>query len=122
MGKILTYVKGGLTKSWVNEMVHDLSSLYDFTFFNSLESLKNELELKAINNKNTIVYVIIDIEDKNYSLYTKSYFADNENIKFIGIGYKKDIDEHIELITNNIGSYITIGNNSFEIIKTYVLQ
>jgi DNA-binding NarL/FixJ family response regulator len=110
-------VKCGLTKSWINDIVHDLSYFYDFTFFNTLESLKNELELKALNTNPTLTYVLIDIEDINYSLYTKSYFADNQNIKFIGIGYKKDIDEHIELIANNIGSYITIGNHSFEVVK-----
>ena len=117
MGKILTYVKSGLTRSWINGIVHDLASIYNFTFFNSLESLKNELELKLLNTNSTSIFVLIDIEDVNYSLYTKSYFADNENIKFIGVGYKKNIDEHIELISNNISSYIIIGNQSFEIVK-----
>ena len=117
MGKILTYVKGELIRSWINEIAHDLSSIHNFIFFNSLQSLKNELELKELNIYPTVIYVLIDIEDISYSLYTKFYFADNEYIKFIGIGHKKDIFEHIELISNNISSYITIGNNSFEILK-----
>jgi len=117
MGKILTYVKGGLTNSWLNDIASDLSSIYDFSFHNSLESLKNEIDFKKIKSNPIKIFVIIDVEDINYALYTKSYFSDYSNIEFIGVGYNKDINEHIELISNNIRSYITIGNKSIEFIK-----
>ena len=117
MGKILTYVKGGLTNSWLNEIANDLSNIYDFSFHNSLESLKNEIDFKKIKSNPIKIFVIIDVEDISYALYTKSYFSDYSNIEFIGVGYNKDINEHIELISNNIRSYITIGNKSIEFIK-----
>ena len=116
------YVKSKLAKSWINDLIKDLSFIYNFRIYNSLESLKNELDFKTIETtkfNNKIIYVIIDVEDIHYSLYTKSYFSSNDNIKFIGIGNKKDINQLIEIIKNNIFSYIRIGNNFFEIIKAF---
>jgi DNA-binding NarL/FixJ family response regulator len=117
MGTILTYVKSKLAKSWINNISNDLSFIYNFRFYNSLDTLKNELDLKEINSNLVKIYVIIDVEDINYALYTKSYFSQNDNIKFIGVGYKKNVNEYIELIENNIFSFIIIGSDSIEIFN-----
>jgi DNA-binding NarL/FixJ family response regulator len=117
MKKILTYVKGGLAYSWLNDIAKDLSSFYDFSFHNSLESLKNEIEFIQLKSNPKKIYIIIDVEDISYALYTKSYFSDYSNIEFIGVGNNKDINEQIELISNNICSYIVVGNNSIELVK-----
>jgi len=110
---INVHVKEKLVVSWMNNSIKDLEGLYDFKIHNSLQSLKNELEIKQGN-----AIAIIDVEDINYSLYTKNYFSNFENVKFIGIGYSKDVLEIIELLKSNISSYVNIESNSLELVKS----
>ena len=91
------YCKEKIIIDWYNKVKDDLDTLYNFNFHSNLNSLKNELEIKM-----NFSIVIIDIENENYSLFTKSYFNQHENIKFIGVGYKKGIAQVINLIENNI--------------------
>jgi DNA-binding NarL/FixJ family response regulator len=106
------YVESSLTKKWLLEMQSDFGTLYAFKFHTTLDSLKNELDIKKHSS-----IVIIDIENINYNLYTKAYYKDNNHIKFIGIGLKKGIDEIIELIDSKICAFVSIENNSFELLK-----
>lgn len=112
METINVFLKLSLTKKWMLEMQNDFTNLYEFKFHNSLDSIKNELDIKKYNT-----IAIIDLEDINYKLYTKDYYAGNNNVKFIGIGLKKGVEQIIEIIDSNISSYVSIENNSFELVK-----
>jgi len=110
---INVHVKERLVGNWLNNTIKDVDGLYEFKFHPSLQSLKNELELKQGKS-----IAIIDVEDINYSLFTKEYFGSTENIKFIGIGIKKEVTDIIELIKTNISSYVNIDSNSLELVKS----
>jgi two-component system nitrate/nitrite response regulator NarL len=81
-------------------------------FHKNINSLKNELEIKQ-----KLTIVIIDIENISYSLFTKAYFNDHNHIKFIGVGYKKGVEQIINLIDNNIISYISIEDSGIGLVK-----
>ena len=109
---INVYCKEKIILNWVSNVQKELAGMYTFILHENLNSLKNELDIKK-NMSN----VLIDIEDINYSLFTKSYFKENNKVKFIGIGYKKGVEEIVQLIDNNIFSFISIDNNSLEVVK-----
>jgi DNA-binding NarL/FixJ family response regulator len=94
------------------EAKEDLSLIYTFHFHSSLDSLKNELDLKSSSNIS-----IIDVSDINYQLFTNSYFINHPNVKFIGIGIKKDVEKILNLSNTNISAYFTIENTSLYLIK-----
>jgi two-component system nitrate/nitrite response regulator NarL len=106
------YCKEKIIIDWFNKVKEDLDRVYNFNFHSNLNSLKNELEIKM-----NISIVIIDIENEKYSLFTKAYFNQHENIKFIGVGYKKGIVQIINLIENNIFSYISLDDNGLGLVK-----
>jgi DNA-binding NarL/FixJ family response regulator len=106
------YCKEKIIIDWFSKVKEDLDRLYNFNFHSNLNSLKNELDIKM-----NISIVIIDIENEKYSLFTKSYFNQHENIKFIGVGYKKGIAQIINLIENNIFSYISIEDSGLGLVK-----
>jgi DNA-binding NarL/FixJ family response regulator len=106
------YCKEKIIIDWFNKMKEDLHGVYNFNFHSNLNSLKNELEIKM-----NISIVIIDIENEKYSLFTKAYFNEHEHIKFIGVGYKKGIAQIINLLENNIISYISIDDNGLGLVK-----
>jgi len=106
------YYKQEIIINWFNKIQEDLGEVYEFNFHKNINSLKNELEIKQ-----KLTIVIIDIENISYSLFTKAYFNNNNHIKFIGIGYKKDIEQILNLIDNNIISYISIEDSGMGLIK-----
>jgi DNA-binding NarL/FixJ family response regulator len=106
------YYKEKIIINWFNKIHEDLGEVYEFNFHKNINSLKNELEIKQ-----TLTIVIIDIENISYSLYTKAYFNNHNHIKFIGIGYKKDVEQILNLIDNNIISYISIEDSGMGLIK-----
>jgi DNA-binding NarL/FixJ family response regulator len=106
------YCKEKVVLDWFNKINEDIGGLYNFNFHKNLNSLKNELEIKQ-----KLTIVIIDIENISYSLFTKAYFNDQNHIKFIGVGYKKGVEQIINLIDNNIVSYISIEDNGIGLIK-----
>jgi len=110
---INVHVKERLVGNWLNSSIKDVEGLYEFKFHLSLKSLNYELELKQGTS-----IAIIDVEDINYSLFTKEYFGSTKNVKFIGIGIKKEVTDIIELIKTNISSYVNIDSNSLELIKS----
>ena len=109
---INTYCKEKIVSDWLNKIIEDIGEVYNFNLHMNLNSLKNELEIKQ-----KLSIVIIDIENSNYSLFTKSYYNDHNLIKFIGIGYKKGVEQIIGLIDNNIVSYISIEDSGLGLIK-----
>jgi len=112
---INVYVKSALASKWMLEAVEDLSSIYIFHFHSSFYSLKNELDLMKNSNIS-----IIDVSDINYQLFTNAYFKNNHNVKFIGIGMKKDLEKILQLSNTNISAYFTIENTTqylFKVIK-----
>ena len=109
---INVYCKEKIILNWVSNVQKELAGMYTFILHENLNSLKNELDIKK-----NMSYVLIDIEDINYSLFTKSYFKGNNKVNFIGIGYKKGVEEIVQLIDNNIFSFISIDNNSLEVVK-----
>lgn len=111
--KLSVHIKEKLVENWFNHIIKDVEGMYDFKFHNTLQSLKNELDLKQ---GKTIA--IVDVEDVNYSLFTKEYFGVYENIKFIGVGVKKDVIEIVELIKSNISSFVNIESNSLELLRS----
>jgi DNA-binding NarL/FixJ family response regulator len=106
------YYKEKIIINWFNKIQEDLGEVYEFNFHKNINSLKNELEIKQ-----KLTIVIIDIENISYSLFTKAYFNNHNHIKFIGIGYKKDIEQILNLINNNIISYISIEDSGIGLIK-----
>ena len=94
------YCKEKIILNWFDKVKEDLNGVYNFNSHMNLNSLKNELEIKY-----NLSVVIIDIENINYSLFTKAYFNEHNHIKFIGVGYKKNVEQIIELFDNNIISY-----------------
>lgn len=105
------YLKNKIITNWFTEITSDLENIYDFNVHHSLYSLKNELDVKQGNS-----FVIIDIEHTDFKLFTQSFNSES-NIKFIGIGFKKNVDEIIELINSNIYSFISFESTSLEVIK-----
>jgi len=97
---------------WMIDAKEDLSLIYTFHFHNSLDSLKNELDLKS-----SINISIIDVSDINYELYTKAYFINHPNFKFIGIGVQKNKEKILKLNNSNISAYFTIENTPLCLIK-----
>jgi two-component system nitrate/nitrite response regulator NarL len=106
------YCKEKIILNWYNKVKEDLNSVYIFNLHLNLNSLKNELEIKQ-----NLSIVIIDIENVNYSLFTKAYFNDHNNIKFIGVGYKKGVEQIIDLFENNIISYVSVEDEGLGLIK-----
>jgi DNA-binding NarL/FixJ family response regulator len=106
------YCKEKIIINWFNKIQEDLGGVYNFNFHKNINSLKNELEIKQ-----NISIVIIDIENVSYSLFTKAYFNDHNHIKFIGVGYKKGVEQIINLIDNNIISYISIEDSGIGLVK-----
>jgi hypothetical protein len=109
---INTYCKEKIVSDWLNKIIEDIGEVYNFNLHMNLNSLKNELEIKQ-----KLTIVIIDVENISYSLFTKAYFNNHNHIKFIGIGYKKDIEQILNLIDNNIISYISIEDSGLGLIK-----
>jgi len=109
---IEVYVKLKIIENWVNQIQEELNGLYYFKYHKSLESLKNELNIS--NEKR---YVLIDISDSNYYLYTKEYFGNNSNIQFIAVGVDLNLSELEILIKSNICAFFQIGTSSMELIK-----
>ena len=92
----------------------ELADFYNFNIHTTLESLKNQLDIKL---KPTIA--IIDVTDTNYPLYTKNYFGNNSDIKFIGVGMKMDLKNIKSLIESNIFSFLEVGSSSIELNKAF---
>lgn len=109
---IEVYIKSKLVENWVTQIQEELGGLYYFKNHKSLESLKNELNL--VNDKR---FVLIDISDNNYYLYTKEYFGNNLNIQFIAIGLDLSLHELEFLIKSNIRAFFQVGTSSIELIK-----
>jgi DNA-binding NarL/FixJ family response regulator len=109
---IEVYFKSKIVKNWISSIEADLDKIVEFNYHLTLESLKNELDIKL---KSTIA--IVDLTDSNFSLYTKNYFGNAKNIKFIGIGTKLEISDLKTIVDSNIDSFIEVGNSSIELIK-----
>lgn len=109
---IEVYSKSKVITDWLISVEKELEKVCKFNFHFTLDSIKNELELKS---KSSIV--IIDLTDNNFSLYTKDYFRDAKNIKFIGVALSIDLNNLKYLIESNITAFIEAGNNSFEFLK-----
>ena len=109
---IEVYFKSKIVKNWISSIAADLDKIVEFNYHLTLESLKNELDIKL---KSTIA--IVDLTDSNFSLYTKNYFGNAKNIKFIGIGIKLEISDLKTIVDSNIDSFIEVGNSSIELIK-----
>lgn len=109
---INVYCKEKIVINWVHQVQKELSGHYFFKFHRDLNSLKNELDLKDEPS-----VVLIDVEDIHYHLFTKSHFKGNKFIKFIGIGTNKEAFEIINFFNNNLISYLSIENNSLDLIK-----
>jgi len=109
---IEVYIKSKIVKNWISSIEADLDKIVEFNYHLTLESLKNELDIKL---KSTIA--IVDLTDSNFSLYTKNYFGNAKNIKFIGIGTKLEISDLKTIVDSNIDSFIEVGNSSIELIK-----
>ena len=109
---IEVYFKSKIVKNWISSIESDLDKIVEFNYHSTLESLKNELDIKV---KSTIA--IVDLTDSNFSFYTKNYFGSAKNIKFIGIGTKLEISDLKTIVDSNIDSFIEVGNSSIELIK-----
>lgn len=109
---IEVYFKSKIVKNWILSIAPDLDKIVEFNYHLTLESLKNELDIKL---KSTIA--IVDLTDSNFSLYTKNYFGNAKNIKFIGIGTKLEISDLKTIVDSNIDAFIEVGNSSIELIK-----
>jgi hypothetical protein len=112
MKMIEVYFKSKIVKNWISSIESDLDKIVEFNYHSTLESLKNELDIKM---KSTIA--IVDLTDSNFSLYTKNYFGNAKSIKFIGIGTKLEISDLKTIVDSNIDSFIEVGNSSIELIK-----
>jgi DNA-binding NarL/FixJ family response regulator len=109
---IEVYFKSKIVKNWISSIEADLDKIVEFNYHLTLESLKNELDIKL---KSTIA--IVDLTDSNFSLYTKNYFGNAKNIKFIGIGTKLEISDLKTIVDSNVDAFIEVGNSSIELIK-----
>jgi DNA-binding NarL/FixJ family response regulator len=109
---IEVYFKSKFVKSWINSIETELEKITVFNFHSTLESLKNELDIKI---KKTIA--IIDLTDSSFSLYTKNYFGSSKNIKFIGVGTKLELSDLKKITESNIESFIEVGASAIELIK-----
>ena len=109
---IEVYVKSKLVENWITQIQEELSSVYHFKYHKSLDSLKNELSLVADER-----FVLIDITDSNFHLYTKEYFGNQNNIKFIGIALDLTLTDLEFLVKSNISAFLQIGTSSIELIK-----
>lgn len=109
---IEVYSKSRLVKNWIHLIEIELEKLIEFNYHSTLESLKNELDVKI---GQTIA--IIDLSDSNFQYYTKNYFGSAKNIKFIGIAVKIDLNELKKVVESNIVSLLQVGNSSIELIK-----
>ena len=112
MKMIEVYFKSKIVKNWILSIESDLDKIVEFNYHSTLESLKNELDIKI---KSTIA--IVDFTDSNFSFYTKNYFGNAKNIKFIGIGTKLEISDLKIIVDSNIDAFIEVGNSSIELIK-----
>lgn len=109
---IEVYAKLKVVENWVTQIQEELNGLFYFKYHKSLESLKNELNL--VNEKR---FVLIDISDSNYFLYTKEYFGNNLNIQFIAVGLDLNLQELEFLLKSNIRAFFQIGTSSMELVK-----
>lgn len=117
---IEVYVKSKLIENWVNQIQEELNSInstYYFKYHKTLDSLKNELNL--VTEKR---FVLMDITDSNFQLYTKDYFGNTTNIQFIGIGLDLTIVDLEFLVKSNISAFLQIGTNSIELLKAINLN
>jgi DNA-binding CsgD family transcriptional regulator len=106
------YVKSKLIENWVTQIQEELNSVYFFKYHKTLDSLKNELSLVADKR-----FVLIDITDSNFHLYTKEYFGNHHNIKFIGVGLDLTLTDLEFLVKSNISAFLQIGTSSIELMK-----
>jgi len=106
------YVKSKLIENWVTQIQEELNSVYFFKYHKTLDSLKNELSLVADKR-----FVLIDITDSNFHLYTKEYFGHHNNIKFIGVGLDLTLTDLEFLVKSNISAFLQIGTSSIELMK-----
>ena len=112
MDILYVYIKNKVILERYNELAVELKNVFEFKFFNSIDSLKNEVLIK----QNQIV-CLIDIEDEIYKLTTNNFFTSNKNVKFVGIGFRKNIDQIIEMFNNNITAFIHIQNKFIDLIN-----
>jgi len=106
------YVKSKLVENWITQIQEELNGVYFFKYHRTLDSLKNELNLVADKR-----FVLIDITDSNFHLYTKEYFGNNEHIKFIGIGLDLTLKDLEFLVKSNVSAFLQIGTSSIELMK-----
>jgi len=109
---IITFVKDKLLLNWFINISKDLERVYQFKLHGSIHSFKNELDLKT---NNTIA--IVDVEDVNYQIYTSNHFKQSDHIKFIGIGYKKNIKEAQIIYQSNVKGFVCNNCSSFDLLK-----
>ncbi len=109
---INVYIREKILLAWFTEISKDLENIYSFNTHNSPISLEKELNNLSADNS----IVLIDIEPADNKIFTKKYF-DQQNIKFIGIGFKKNADEIIDLLRSNIYSFICFDCTSIDVIK-----
>ncbi len=109
---INVFLKNRLVLNWFNSVSIDLAKMYTFKIHSTMQSYKNELDIKA--NK---TLAIIDVEDPSFELFTSSYFKENKDIRFIGIGNKKNIDELINIIKANVKGFVSCNCNSIDLMK-----
>ena len=109
---IEVFSKSRIVKNWLHLIELELDKLIEFNYHSTLESLKNELDIKI---GQTIA--IIDLSDSNFQFYTKNYFGKSKNIKFIGIAIKIDLNQLKIVVESNIVSILQVGNSSLELIK-----
>jgi DNA-binding CsgD family transcriptional regulator len=106
------YVKSKLVENWITQIQEELNGVYFFKYHRTLDSLKNELNL-VVDKK----FVLIDITDSNFHLYTKEYFGNNDHIKFIGIGLDLTLKDLEFLVKSNVSAFLQFGTGSIELMK-----
>jgi DNA-binding NarL/FixJ family response regulator len=109
---IEVYSKSKIVKKWISTIENELDNLIEFNHHSTLESLKNELDIKM-----SLSIAMIDITDSNFVFFTKNYFGQSKHLKFIGIGTKLELEDIKKLVDSNVVSFLEVGNSSIELIK-----
>jgi len=109
---IKTYIEKPVTKSWFDEILNDLKNYTVVTHHNDFNALLKSISNEASIEKETIV--VIDFDCMHYVELINQINEIHINVKLLGIGYPRDIDKTLEVLSNGFHAYLEIGNNSLE--------
>jgi DNA-binding NarL/FixJ family response regulator len=117
MGKhVGIYLQSPIIKKWFNESLRNLNEFIGCQHFPTLQVLLKYLQTKADQELANCI-VLLEVEGELASEQVKQVLDYSRDIRVIGVGYPKDIENIKKLLTIGIRGYIDITFNDLDFLS-----